>query len=162
MIVDIEFLSAAAMRRVKPRLDTVVVSVLDRSEVLQHGRPRLAGFRSVLVLEFEDTEEPRKDLEWPDEPTDEQHAAWCQGPGERLPTLSDARRIVDFVNGHHRSGGPLHLIAHCFGGISRSAAIAEWAGARCWVPILGARSTDQANHRLLRLLHKAHAEADFA
>ena len=59
------------------------------------------------------------------------------------------------INEHHRSQEQLHLVTHCFGGISRSAAIAEWASARCWVPILG-DAPDRSNPRLLRLLNKAH------
>jgi predicted protein tyrosine phosphatase len=158
MIKDIDFLSVAQMRRVRPSLDTVVVSILDNSESTE--RPRLAGFRSVLSLEFEDTSEESKKHEpgsWPDEPTDEEHARFALYPGERAPTLTDAERIVEFIRRHHASPDALNLVVHCHGGISRSAAVAHWASARLWVPMSNAnmRSTDRANPRLLRLLDRA-------
>lgn len=77
--------------------------------------------------------------------------------GERAPTLEDARRIVEFVQRHHGDGTPIRLLVHCYGGISRSAAVAHWASVRLQVPIgnAGEWTTDYANPRLLRLLDKA-------
>ena len=160
MIEDIVFLSVAEMRLVRPRLNTVVISVLDQSELRARPRPRLGGFRSALALDFEDSEESLGAPAWPDNPTDEEHALFCDGRGERVPTLEDALRIVRFVHGHQTSTERLHLVVHCFGGISRSAAVAEWAAVRCWAPLLsrGQRTTEGANRRLLRLLNKAAAE----
>lgn len=158
MFKDITFLPVDQMKGLRPSLDTVVVSVLDRSEA--YARPRLGGFRSVLQLEFEDTYEELKCAapgSWPDEPSDEEHARFAQGAGERVPTLTDAARIVEFLHRHHRDATPLTLVAHCFGGVSRSAAIAHWASVRFWVPIryTKLKTTDHANRRLLRLLDKA-------
>lgn len=156
MIKDIEFLSLTQMRRRRRTLDTVVVSVLDESELRKDGRPRLGGFRSTLALTFEDTAEEPGAPQWPNEPDEVEHRVFASHLEERVPSLSDAKRIVDFVNEHHRSPEQLHLVAHCFGGISRSAAIAEWASARCWAPILE-KTPDRSNPRLLRLLHQANA-----
>lgn len=158
MIEDIVFLSVDQMKRVRPCTNTVVVSILDLSEA--QYRPRLAGFRSVLVLNFEDTYEETKLAapgSWPDEPTDAEHARFCQGRGERIPTLTDARKIVDFLFRHHCSDEPLKLVVHCYGGVSRSAAVAAWASERFLVPIgnRDMRSTEYANKRLLRLMDKA-------
>lgn len=158
MIKEILFLSVAQMKKVRPTPKAVVVSILDRSE--EYARPRLGGFRSVLILHFEDTAEEGKlaqPNQWPDEPSDEEHARFCQGAGERVPALSDARQIVDFIEQHHASKEELTLYAHCYGGISRSAAVAEFASVLLWLPIANAAmaTTERANPRLLRLLNKA-------
>lgn len=158
MIKDIVFLSVDQMKRVRPSTTSVVVSILDHSEA--QYRPRLAGFRSVLTLDFEDTYEETKLAapgSWPDEPSDAEHARFCQGRGERIPSLTDARKIVDFLFRHHRSDEALNLVVHCYGGVSRSAAVAAWASERFHVPIgnRDMRSTEYANKRVLRLLDKA-------
>lgn len=156
MLKNVLFLSLTEMKRRKPSLDTVVVSILDNSE--SGGRPRLGGFRSVLSLEFEDTFEEMKLAkagDWPDEPNDDEHARFAQGRGERVPALSDARAIVEFLHRCHQTPETLTLVVHCHGGISRSAAVATWAAARFWAPLLTSRSTDRANARLMRLLDKA-------
>ncbi|WP_150126670.1 hypothetical protein [Burkholderia cenocepacia] len=156
MITEILFLSVAQMRKIKPSAHAVVISILDRSEA--HERPRLGGFRSVLTLDFEDTSEEAKLAhagQWPDEPSDEEHARFCQGKGERVPTLSDARQIVDFIERHRASPEPLSLYVHCHGGVSRSAAVAEFASVLLWLPIGSTRSIERANPRLRRLLNKA-------
>lgn len=156
MFKEVLFLSVDQMKAYKPSLDTVVISILDRSESAK--RPRLGGFRSVLSLEFEDTYEEVKCAapgSWPDEPTDEEHAQFAQGPGERVPTLTDARKIVEFLDRHHQTFDQLVLVVHCYGGISRSAAVASWAASRYWAPIGTMRGTDYANKRLMRLMDKA-------
>lgn len=157
MIKEILFLSVDQMKAVRPNLATVVVSILDRSEASY--RPRLANFRSVLTLSFEDTYEELKLAKpgsWPDEPTPEEHARFAQGRGEEVPTLTDAQRIADFVRRHHAASEPLTLIAHCYGGVSRSAAVAHWANEICGAPLgnEGMKTTEHANKRLLRLLAK--------
>lgn len=157
MFKEVMFLSAEKMRMLKPSMDSVVVSILDKSE--EHNRPKLEGFRDVIRLHFEDTYEECKLAEagsWPDEPTDEEHARFAQGRGERVPTLSDAQVIVAFLDKHHQTFDQLTLVAHCQGGISRSAAVAAWASARYWAPLVDCMmTTDWANKRLIRLLDKA-------
>ncbi|MNR71688.1 hypothetical protein D3C71_23200 [compost metagenome] len=157
MIDDIRFLSAREMRRVKPANDTLVISILDHSEA--RVRPRLAGFRSVLCLTCEDAFESADAAAWPDEPSDAEHAQLAIGRDERVPALSDAQRIVQFLLPHRHSGENLHLLVHCFAGLSRSAAVAEWAGSWLWKPILNAHQKPDArpNPRLLKLLHQASA-----
>src|SRR5690606_28393471 len=97
------------------------------------------------------------ELLWPDEPSDEEHRAITHSLVERVPSLSDARRIVEFVRQHQHSREERQLLIHCMGGISRSAAVAEWASLSLWLPItLGPfQSTACANPRLRRLLDKA-------
>jgi predicted protein tyrosine phosphatase len=157
MLKDIVFLSVNKMKRFRPDKDTIVISILDSSEAAD--RPRLKGFRGVLSLEFEDIAEEHHKVEagaWPDEPTSEEHKQFASR-GERLPALSDAARIVTYLQHHHASPDPVNLVVHCHGGISRSAAVAEWASVRYWIPIslLKDQSTERANPRLLRLLNKA-------
>ena len=156
MLTEIVFFGIDEMKQLPPCAGTVVVSILDQSEASQ--RPSLAGFRDVLAMQFEDTYEElklAKPGDWPDEPSDAQHDRYRQGKGERVPALSDARRIVDFLKQHHDSREPLKLVVHCYGGISRSAAVASWAAVRFFVPLNTSRSTDRANSRLLRLMDKA-------
>ncbi len=156
MFKEVIFMSAEKMALFKPCLNTVVVSVLDRSE--EHRRPALTGFRDVLRLKFEDTYEEGKLAQlgsWPDEPTDEEHARFCQGRGERIATLTDAQAIVDFLAKHHDTFDQLTLVAHCMAGISRSSAVASWASVRYWAPINCTMSTEWANPRLMRLMNKA-------
>jgi predicted protein tyrosine phosphatase len=156
MFKEVLFLSVYQMQNYPASEDAVVVSILDRSEAAD--RPALIGFRDVLRLEFEDTyEEIHREVPlWPDNPTDAEHALFSQGPGERIPSLKDAEQIVTFLAKHQMFvHPPLTLIAHCHGGISRSAAVASWASVRYWAPIGNQHSPDYANPRLLRLLNKA-------
>lgn len=156
MFKEVLFLSAEKMAMFKPSLNVVVVSILDRSE--EHNRPPLEGFRDVLRLHFEDTYEEGKLAkagDWPDDPTDEEHARFAQHRGERVPTLTDAKAIVEFLAKHHGTFEQLTLLAHCQGGISRSAAVATWTAVRYWAPINSVMSTDWANKRLIRLMDKA-------
>jgi len=157
MLKDIMFLSLTKMKRVRPDINTIVISILDSSEA--SGRPRLKGFRGVLSLEFEDIAEEHHNVEagaWPDEPCLACHEQFASR-GERLPALSDAERIVTYLKHHHASPDPVRVIIHCHAGISRSAAVAEWASVRYWIPLtlMKDQSTDRANPRLLRLLNKA-------
>lgn len=156
MFTQLDFLSLDRFKGLTPRADTVVVSILDTEEAAR--RPELGGWRSALAMEFEDTAEETKcaSTPWPAEPTDEEHARYCQARGNRIPALSDARAIVDFLNRHGTSTEQLKLVVHCYQGISRSGAVAAWAGARFWLPL--SRSTDYANPRLLRLLDMAHSQ----
>jgi predicted protein tyrosine phosphatase len=156
MFKEVIFLSVEKMQLYKPSQDTVVISILDRSE--DRHRPPLVGFRDVLRLHFEDTYEEMKLAEagrWPDEPTDEEHARFAQHRAERIVTLTDARTIVEFLAKHHGTFDQLTLVVHCHGGISRSAAVAVWAATRYWVPINSKMSTENANPRVMRLLDKA-------
>lgn len=159
MLKEILFLSVDQMKRRKPSLDTVVVSILDNSEASH--RPRLGGFRSVLCLEFEDTYEEDRlttDGAWPDEPTVEEHARLAGTRQEKVPSLSDARLIVAFLSRFAQAPEQLTLVAHCYGGISRSAAVAAWASKRYRVPLDANKCSSGANKRLLRLLDKAWVE----
>jgi predicted protein tyrosine phosphatase len=155
MFKEVLFFSSEKMALVKPSMDMVVVSILAKDE--EHHRPPLEGFRDVLRLQFFDTWEETKLAEpesWPDEPTLEEHAKFARGD-EMVPALSHAKAIVEFLDKHHQTFDQLTLVAHCKGGISRSAAVAGWASARYWAPLVSTMTTDHANPRLMRLLNKA-------
>ena len=128
MITDIKFLSLERMKKVVPSTNIAVVSILDKDE--ERNRPIFNGFGPVLILQFEDTFEEGKLASpgaWPDEPSEYEHAKFCQRNGERIPTLSNARDIVNFPAQRQSEPEAWTLIAPCAGGISRSAAVAHWA-----------------------------------
>lgn len=155
MIISVTFDSLEQFKKRRPTVDTVVVSILDQSE--RTLRPRLAGWRSVLSLDFEDVSEESQGHSpgsWPLEPEPSDWPGLCVGAGERPPALADARKIVSFVRTHHQAQEPLHLVVHCRAGISRSAAVASWVSSVLWVPLTlpPDRDTDYANKRVLRLL----------
>lgn len=163
MIRSVQFLSLEKARRLVPRRDALMVSILDLQERQRHRLPRLAGYRSVLSLSFEDTAEETKLAApgaWHDDPSDEEHARFAQHLGERIPTLADASRIVDFVRRHHDGEEVLDLLIHCHAGVSRSGAIAQWAigftGAEAHPG--GPQGFGRPNRRLLRLLSAAAGE----
>lgn len=162
MLTEAHFLSVNEAKRLKPSLSAVIISILDNSEEAE--RPRHLGrFKDHLVLNFEDVyEEVDAGFSgpfWSDQMTAEEHVLRVMGRGERAPELSDALRIVEFLRKHHHNPDPTRLYVHCFGGISRSAAVAEWAAVALSVPLPqlgdGEHSTDGANKRLLRLLDRA-------
>lgn len=147
--------------------ELAVISLLDKGESVKHGRPDLSAHHSSLPLWFEDSYEHEGTEPWPDEPSALQHLRFAQEHGERVPTLDDARRVVDFVYRLHGLPQQLGLAVHCHGGISRSTAIADWISVRLLVPIaLPLRGVPlpsirpMPNLRVLRLLDKAWAQRD--
>lgn len=157
MLYEVIFCGVDGVQHVRRSEDTVVISILDRSEAA--SRPELSGFGETLILEFEDISESDDDVEagrfWPDQISGEEHCVYCGHHGEQVSTIDDAIQIVDFLHRHHQSPYPVSLLVHCFAGISRSAAVAHWAALCFRIPITCDRSTDYANPRLLRLLDKA-------
>lgn len=158
MLTEVRFLGIDAARALKPSLGTAVISILDHSE--NHRRPpRLRAFKDCLILDFVDTYEAEGADPWPDKMTPAEHALVCADPFERAPDLADAEAIVTFVRKHHWSSEPTRLVVHCYGGVSRSAAVAQWVGVVHGVPLPqlgdGVHTLDRANPRLLRLLDKA-------
>lgn len=158
MLTEVVFMGVREARALEPRQDTVIISILDQFE--EHNRPdRLHLFRDHLILNFVDITEKPDETPWPDEMTPEQHKAVCTWDEDRAPELGDAQRIVAFVEKHHRDPNDLHLVVHCHGGVSRSAAVAQWVSEAYVVSLLrpeeGGRSLEGANSRVLRLLRRA-------
>lgn len=156
MFERISFHSLGEIRAVVASKQKLVVSILDGLE--SEERPSFEGFGDVLRLTFEDTCEATKLASadsWPDEPTTADNLRFAQRRGERVFALSDAHQILEFVNRHRLAPDRTELLVHCFGGISRSAAVASWLSMRYWIPLHGPRSIEHANPRVLRLLDKA-------
>lgn len=159
MFKEVIFYNLDEMRAARASPDAVVISILDRME--EPRRPTLTGYRDVLKLHFEDTHEEEKLAhpgDWAEEPSDEEHARFAKRKGERIFTMTDAREILKFLALHHSTFENLTLIVHCYGGISRSAAVAKWASVKYWAPITGKRTPVYPNPRVLRLLDKAALE----
>jgi predicted protein tyrosine phosphatase len=162
MLTSVQFLKVDQMWELVPCENTVVVSVLDNAESKQ--RPPLEGFHAALALTFEDSfEECAGDPvgSWSDEPTVEEHFAysWRKTGFERVLTLSEARRLYAFLAEQQAKPEGLELVVHCFGGVSRSAAIALWVSRKWDVPLedVNEHGTEYANQRVMRLLDKAAA-----
>ena len=158
MLKEVLFMGVREATRLEPRQDTVIISILDQFE--ECNRPdHLHKFRDHLILNFVDTFERPGDLDWPDQMSEEEHKVICKYDEDKAPELSDAQRIVEFVNKHRDAPEEVRLIVHCHGGVSRSAAVAQWAGGFYRVPLPqlgdGIHLLDGANPRVLRLLAKA-------
>ena len=152
MIKEITFCGIIKFKKIQKNTSTAVISILDESE--QGSRPKLNGFFKILKLTFEDRSEQGTDF-WPDEPTIAEHKQYTNSLVEKVPTLDDAKKTVEFLDHLHADAKPIVLVVHCFAGVSRSAAIASWAASRYWAPLATSNSTERANPRLIRLLNKA-------
>jgi predicted protein tyrosine phosphatase len=155
MLTQVSFMPLKRVLSLAPSPQTIVISITDSSP--RAARPDLRGYRDVLRLEFVDIAEEHVGAavgSWPVEPTPDLHESISGLPGERLPALSDALAVRNFLDAHHATAAPTALLVHCFAGASRSAAIAQWASMTYHIPLddVEARGTSDANERLLRLL----------
>ncbi len=115
MLCSIDHLSRSAAEALRPDPDTAVISITDT------GAPpaRLEeGFWTVVRLVFDDVTAP---------------TPWL---GRVLVPISDAQadRLVEFLEHAHGSARRLALVCHCEAGISRSAAVAQFAAERYGLP----------------------------
>lgn len=161
MLKEVLFMGVREAARLEPSQTMVIISILDQFE--EHNRPpRLREFKDHLILNFVDTFEKPGEPHWPDRMSEAEHRAACTWDEDRAPELFDAQRIVEFVNRHHRGTEALTLVVHCHGGVSRSAAVAQWVGEALGVamPQLGdgIHTLEGANPRVLRLLNAAAGE----
>lgn len=160
MLKKVLFMGVREASRLEPSQTTVVISILDQFE--EHNRPtRLHEFRDHLILSFVDTFEQPGEPHWPDRMSEAEHRAACTWGEDRAPEQFDAQKIVELVNRHHCATEPMTLVVHCHGGVSRSAAVAQWVGEKLDVamPQLGdgIHTLEGANPRVLRLLYTAAA-----
>jgi hypothetical protein len=71
------------------------------------------------------------------------------------PDYHHAKTIFDFLMQWHQDERSVELCTHCEGGISRSAAVAQFASLLFSIPVeIVERDTSGANRRLLRLFQK--------
>lgn len=155
---EVRFMGVRDAVRLEPSQTAVVISILDQFE--EHNRPiRLHEFKDHLILNFVDTFEQPGEPHWPNRMSEAEHRAACTWDEDRAPELVDAQRIVEFVSQHHRATEEVTLVVHCHGGVSRSAAVAQWVREKIDVamPQLGdgIHTLEGANPRVLRLLRTA-------
>ncbi len=155
MLRQVSFMSLQRMQALAASPHAVVISITDSSP---HAvRPALHGYRDALRLEFLDIAEEHVSAaigSWPLEPTPSEHERLSEHRGERLPALSDAVAIRQFLDAHHVAKEPIEVLVHCYAGASRSAAIALWAAEHYGIQLVdvATRGLDEANARLGRLL----------
>lgn len=160
MLNAIHFMGHREVGFLEPDWGTVVISILDPTE--EECRPkRIHEFRDALELNFVDVYERPGATKWPEVMSVQEHLAACTMETGRAPEIGDAQRIVEFINRYHESTEAVSLVVHCYGGVSRSAAVAKWAGMTYKAPLPqlddGIHDLDGANPRLLRLLKRAFA-----
>jgi predicted protein tyrosine phosphatase len=158
MLDEVLWMSVRESRLLAPCPSTVIISILDQFE--EHARPQhLHAFADHLVLNFVDTFERPGESYWPDQMSEEEHKAACTWDGDRATEKSDAQKIAAFVARHHAAPAPTRLVVHCYGGVSRSAAVAKWVADTYGVPMPqlgdGVHRLEGANPRVIRLLTKA-------
>ena len=166
MLTHVEFFPKDAIHGIshKTRMSAVMVSILSSVDG-EFPRPNLANFVSNLSLDFVDCYEDVLNIPiggWGNqlENLPGRFKGSSAGFNEHGPTLTHARQIQRFLATHQEHPEQLVVMAHCFGGISRSAAVAEYASSRYHIPVAG-NYTDlsRANPRLLYLLWQAEAES---
>lgn len=160
MLKAIHFMGYREVGFLEPDWGTVVISILDPTE--EECRPkRLHEFRDALELHFVDVYERPGAPNWPEVMSTEEHLTACSMETGKAPEISDARRIVEFISRYHESTEEVSLVVHCYGGVSRSAAVAKWAGMTFQTPLPqlddGIHDLDGANPRVMRLLRRAYA-----
>jgi len=138
----------------KPNPGAIVISIglsTDRA-------PYMLGYAGSLRLGFEDEYEEKLGVrvgEIPDLHPAHQNGARIFYQGNELPDFNDALRVVKFLDRYAAKTECFDLIVHCQAGISRSAAIAQFAADKYGALLVGANpDTSGSNRRLLRLLTK--------
>lgn len=159
MLKDIHFMGHREANFLEPRWDTVVISILDPTEE-EVRPPQLHEFRDALELTFVDVFEGPSEQSWPDQMSAKEHAAATSMATGKAADIGDAKRLVEFIHRYHESPEEIRLVVHCYGGVSRSAAVAKWAGQTYAVPLPqlneGICDLEGANPRVMRLLEKAY------
>ncbi len=162
---SVSAISLEKARGLRPRTDTLLISILGRQEAHNRRRPVLSGWRSVLLMEFEDASEEAvmaKPDAWPLEPTDQENDHILRSHLGHVPSMKHARQIVEFIKKHHVANEDLNLVVHCYAGVSRSVMVAskvsEWCGIEPNESL--ENRLEYANKRLGRLMELARVECD--
>lgn len=118
----------------------------------------MRGYAGSLRLGFEDEYEEKLGVcvgEIPDLHPAHENGARIFYQGNELPDFNDALRVVKFLDRYAAKTERFDLVVHCQAGISRSAAVAQFAADKYGALLAGANpDTSGANRRLLRLLNK--------
>jgi len=148
MITEVQFLDVFSAKALRPAPDLAVISMLGAQE--ETHRPLFAGFDEtrLLRLRFDDV-------------------VYVLSREHLLngPTMDHARQIHGFISALHQSARQVRLVAHCFGGVSRSAAVALHAGQLADIVPVQVQDKPHAafaaNERLLGMLRAAAKGADY-
>ena len=126
--------------------------------------PRLKSrrFAGYIRLEFQDLYEENMGLEvgtLPDHHEDYMRGARLTFHGYEVCDITDANKIVEFLNDYANKNEPFKLAVHCHAGVSRSSAVAQFCADHYGAKIEGFNNdTSCLNKRLLRLLEKVRSK----
>lgn len=169
MIKSVVFCSLDSFKNhVKANVNTIAISILDDSE-WQAAKHLPVGFAGHVKLCFVDVYEELlnnpsgltefsklNQVSFPDLHENYKAGARLFHEGNELCDLNDANKIVGFLNHYVFKDDEFDLVVHCYAGISRSSAVAQFVAEKYGVPIASANpDTSFANKRLLRLLNKS-------
>jgi len=158
---SIIFLSQFEALQIKPRPDTVMISLI----VPEIPVSFMPGFRDVLQLAMHDISEERINVSIGAIPDEADHPLSYEYEDTLYiwPDMHHARSILAFLEKHECDAS--HIIVHCTQGKSRSSAVAKFASKKYHLSLLNTdpayfdmvamTDTSRANPRLLRLLDNA-------
>jgi len=154
MIGDIVFLSekqAIAYRSLRPTIGISIFNSDAEPPKLNHTR-----YAGLIRLQFDDSSEETLGIDGiPDLVNGWQNGRRIILNGNELCDFNDARKIFTFLQHHANQETKVDLMVHCEAGISRSAAVAQFAALQFGGTVMNTnRDTSGANKRLLRLLNK--------
>lgn len=117
MIHSLQYLSLNEALQFMPNTLTVAISILSPGRAAAALNP---GITDTLRLYFHDGV-----------PIDN------NPPDTTLFSAEHARMVIDFLHLHNSTPEARHLLIHCEGGISRSAAIGVFFASECHLPLTG-------------------------
>jgi len=133
---SVSFHSEKEMKGLRPSPLYGVISITDPGRIANIPE----GWGSVLRLQFDDVEEPD-----PYKPYGDPYAR-----SSRLPTASDAQKILSWLKANERKLAGIYV--HCWGGVSRSAAVAKFIAEKYGIPF--DQSYDKYNTLVYELLRQ--------
>lgn len=158
MIKTVVFISRNAFtNHLKPTPSTIAISIGAADEGAKPNLKR--GFAGAIRLEFDDVYEESLNVPigfFPDlHPRHEEGVRIFIGDAEVFD-FKDAQKIIGFLDYYATKPGEFDLVVHCLVGVSRSAAVAQFASDTYGAVIDNANpNTSAANKRVLRILRKA-------
>ena len=169
MIGSVIFCSLDSFKNhLKPSIGTIAISILAQDE-WESAKRLPVGFAGHIKLCFDDVYEEMfnqpqslteftqlNKVEYPDLHANHEEGVRLFHKKYELCDLNDAKKIVKFLQHYSSKPEQFELVVHCYAGISRSSAVAQFVADRFGSPIVGQnQETSFANKRLLRLLNKA-------
>lgn len=161
MIRDIHFIGRALAEKFVVNGAAAVISIRDPSKKMPYLSRK---FKKMLFLEFDDDTESSCGLsveEVPDLMNGHENGRRVMINGNELSDFNDAKQIIALLQELSDVDELYTLVVHCEFGISRSAAVAQFAAERFGGQIVSrAHTTSGKNSRLYRLLNKAYDGAE--